>query len=256
MRYCEQCGTKIEYGNTFCQACGEKLPEDTYANLPVDTPTNSPSRVPINDSTAKNTTKRGLKIAIIGVIVTVVILAGAIFVYMNHQKQVALAVEQAQKEEATRQEQETLRKELEEQKEALEKQQQEIAEKEERERIEKEEAEQKLQEEQEELEQWESVQATTSNPMVPGNFVNGSDPTLVVVISNVTSTSFDFIIKDGDYNTIFKKHTAVVTGEYSAVYDGVNYYLVFDFAPLDLQISGFPATEGVYFENRAYMPGG
>lgn len=86
-------------------------------------------------------------------------------------------------------------------------------------------------------------------------------------ISNVTDTSFDFEIYEvgaqGKETLIFKKHTAVFTGDgMQAVYNGNEYTLTFTFPDernaypdvVDMKVSGFSPVEGRTYVNNM-VPG-
>lgn len=82
-----------------------------------------------------------------------------------------------------------------------------------------------------------------------------------VVISNVTSISFDFIVYEVDKiskkrKVIFLKNTAAFTGDgMKATFNGNNYTLNFTFPSItEIQISGFNPLEGkIYLNNK--IPG-
>ena len=82
-----------------------------------------------------------------------------------------------------------------------------------------------------------------------------------VTISNVTDTSFDFMIdqfdpETGMFNPIFYQNTAIFTGSgNTAAYYGQEYTLDFRFPDItSIEISGFEPTEGVVFAHNA-IPG-
>lgn len=82
-----------------------------------------------------------------------------------------------------------------------------------------------------------------------------------ITISDVTDTSFDFMIdqfnsENSTFETIFMKNTAVFTGDgRSAAYYGQQYTLHFNFPDItSIAVSGFEAIEGVTFAHNA-VPG-
>lgn len=95
-----------------------------------------------------------------------------------------------------------------------------------------------------------------------------SSPYCEFDISNVTDTSFDFAIYQRESDTsgrslIFKKHTAVFTGDgMEAVYNGEQYTIRFSFPDerqafpdvVDMKVSGFGPVEGATFVNNG-IPG-
>lgn len=103
----------------------------------------------------------------------------------------------------------------------------------------------------------ESVYGVEDEKIIDG--VYQPDDYYNVDISNVTDTAFDFTIykvdgKTEDRSLIFKKHTAIFTGDgTTAAYNGEKYTLNFTFPDLhgahpdiaDMQISGFAPLNGV-----------
>ncbi|MDD3217759.1 MAG: YARHG domain-containing protein [Lachnospiraceae bacterium] len=106
--------------------------------------------------------------------------------------------------------------------------------------------------------------------LYPGDYhdirIYGDNPERVnnyvtVVISNVTSTGFDFKItryntQTNNYDVIFRSHTAVFTGNgTTATYYGQQYTLNFSFPRItELTVTGFSDAEGITFANNG-IPG-
>lgn len=71
-----------------------------------------------------------------------------------------------------------------------------------------------------------------------GTYIQGSAAPFVT-ITNITETTFDFEIFASGGSTIFNKHTATITDEGQAKYNGTDYNLTFEYNGMMLRIYGF-----------------